>query len=152
MASKICGKCGESNSTGAVYCVACSASLKDADVIGKGSQEKNYNLFRSKKRPARCLHCSQPLQEGQLRCAYCGTVNTKDIRRPRIDYDSSSGVNGCAVILVFVITLLIPLVGLIVGAIFAFSDDEDKKMVGIGLMVFGLVVIGLGFVIGLSLF
>lgn len=142
MASKICGKCGESNSTGAVYCVACSASLKDADVIGESSQEKNYNLFRSKKRPARCLHCSQPLQQGQLRCSYCGTVNTKDISRPRIDYDRSSGVNGCAVALVFLITLLIPLVGLIVGAIFAFSENEDKKMVGIGMMVFGLLVIG----------
>lgn len=57
------------------------------------------------------------------------------------DTGSSNKLLGCATILLAFVTVIIPLIGIIVGGIVAFNQDDTKKMIGIGLVIFALLVI-----------
>lgn len=153
MAVKTCPKCGESNKETALQCLACSASLKDVRLEGTLDEEKQYSgLLSTSRAPSHCAKCGERLEPGAVRCKYCGTVVIKPPRTtPNYVYGGSSdgGPGGCALAMLFVATLIIPLVGLIVGGIFAFNDDEDKRSVGKGLLLFALVIIAIEIIIGL---
>lgn len=153
MAVKTCPNCGESNKETALQCVVCSRSLQDAPLEGTPDEEKRFSgLLSPTRTPTHCSHCHERLEPDAIRCKYCGSVVAKPPRTtPRYLYGSGSGSgpDGCAVALLFVATLIIPLVGLIVGGIFAFSDDDDKRAVGKGLLIFALAIIFIVIVIAL---
>lgn len=142
MAVKPCPKCGESNSSSAYICLVCGTSLKDVDAVGTPEGEKPY--FQRASRSV-CNHCGEMNDADALKCKYCGSTLSR-VSRPRSYYPSSgSDSYGCAVVLLFVATFFIPLVGLIVGGIFAFNDDPDKSSIGKALLIFGLFMIFIGF-------
>jgi len=150
MAVKTCLSCGEANSENAIQCIVCSSSLKDAPIEGTRDTDKNLDQLFGKK-SANCWHCHEKVEEGALKCKYCGSTVLKPTRDNGRYYESSSASSqdGCAVLLLYVATFIIPLVGLIVGGIFAFSDDPGKQDLGKGLLIFGLVIIVLFVVLGL---
>ena len=152
MAVKVCNKCGEDNSESATICVSCSSSLKDVSPIGTLNSAKTEELEYKSKLSRICSHCNEKLNEHEMKCRYCGTPYSKKIKlkQPTTSYyeNNQSGGNGfgCATVLLFIATFFIPLVGLIVGGIFAFSDDQDKQSIGKGLLAFGLIMIVLGII------
>jgi ribosomal protein L40E len=151
MAVKICKSCGESNAESAVFCVVCSSSLKDAPLEGTLNADKQYTGILTGFSRQRCWYCDEKLEDGALKCKYCGsTVLRPSIRKSYGGSSYSSGTtDGCAVFLLFAATFLIPIVGLIVGGIFAFSEDSNKQDIGKALLVFGLVLIVIGFIVGM---
>lgn len=78
-----------------------------------------------------CVHCGSSLQH----VATVGEQNTDaelSFEMPDYHYESSSSNGGCLVAFLFGVSFLIPLVGLIVGSIFAASNDDlNKRTVGI---------------------
>jgi uncharacterized membrane protein YvbJ len=154
MAVKICKHCGEGNKETSHICVICSHSLKDAVTEGTPDSQKEYSssLFRNKKGVTTCNHCNEKVEEGALKCKYCGSTITRAAQYSPSSYGSgnysaSSSPDGCAVALIFVATFFIPIAGLIVGGIFAFSDDPGKQDIGKALLIFGLIMIVLGIIL-----
>lgn len=142
MAVKLCSHCGESNREEALMCVVCGSSLKGAELQGTPNAEKEFTGVLSGK-PTVCRGCGEKLEPEALKCKYCGDVAIQAPRKPAIYIyrEGSASGDGCAVALVFIATFFIPLVGLIVGGIFVFSDDPNKQDIGKGLLIFGLIMI-----------
>jgi hypothetical protein len=114
----------------------------DAELVGIPDHEKHLAFSRERI----CSHCGETYKDESTKCRYCGTPYTaKVIPSQHRSYSSSgSDSGGCAMLLLFIATFFIPLVGLIVGGIFAFSDDPDKKSMGTALLVFGLIMVVVG--------
>lgn len=144
MAVKICEKCGESNHESAHICVVCGKSLKDVTPEGTLEADKKYDaLLAAKNKPVICRHCHEENEPDALTCKVCGSLISRT-KRPKTYLPRRYEQNrpdGCAMALLFIATFLIPLVGLIIGGIFLFSDDVNKRDVGKGLMIFGIVMI-----------
>lgn len=154
MAVQICNKCGEDNKENAMICSSCSNPLAGSKVIGTPDKEKDDLLFR-KNDMKFCSHCGEKTEEGSMRCKRCGTltVKTPSSGGYYAPYPSSvsgsSGPSGCAMALLIGGTIIIPLVGLIVGGIYAFDDDTDKRDAGMILLGIGAFMIVLWIFLGL---
>ncbi|MFD0959312.1 double zinc ribbon domain-containing protein [Paenibacillus chungangensis] len=148
MAVKICGNCGEANRENALLCTVCNDSLKDAKLEGISNEDKGRLFGTGKPRNTICSHCSEKIDAQSLKCKYCGNVNVKPTNYAYYPVESNTGC-GCSVVLLFIATFLIPLVGLIVGGIFAFSDDPDKQDLGKMLLIFGIAMIVIGIIVGI---
>lgn len=157
MAVKICNKCGESNVENARTCTICGSSLKSSELTGTKNSEKSYSGLvpaptQQHYEGRICSYCSEKIQYGEPACKYCGNPVTRSqvVKIPGY-VQTDTKPDGCVMVLLFVATIFVPLVGLIVGGIFAFSDNSGKKDAGIGLLVFGLVVIILEMLLGFVL-
>ncbi|NHN35601.1 zinc ribbon domain-containing protein [Paenibacillus agricola] len=167
MAYKVCSNCNEDNSENAAVCTSCSHTLLNAKLHGIPSDERNQtsSLYTSKKTlypnsntqsslyanrgNGFCSKCSERLDEGALKCKYCGHMTVATPRpygsgNPVYSYESN---NSGAVALLYIATFFIPLVGLIVGGMYALDNDQEKSSTGKGLIVFGLIMIVLGIIL-----
>lgn len=97
-----------------------------------------------------CISCGSSLKDVPVENIKSSAEETSNIEMPQYHYNSTSN-NGCAIVLLFIATFLIPIVGLVVGGIFAFSDDDDKQSIGTALLGFGLFMIVISIVIGAML-
>ncbi|WP_135553882.1 double zinc ribbon domain-containing protein [Paenibacillus cymbidii] len=153
MAVKTCPGCGEANKETALQCVVCSRSLSGVRLEGTPEEDKQFSGILSRgQAPSHCRECGEKLAADATRCKYCGSVVIRAPRRATAYYSgerSGGGPDGCALALLFVATVIIPLVGLIVGGIFAFSDDDDKRATGKGLLITALAVIFIYILIGI---
>ena len=153
MAVKICEKCGESNRENASVCVVCSTSLAHAAVQGTLNEDKTFegSLIGNKKQNGGqpCSSCGERLAPGAIACKYCGKPVTRTPRKNTY-YDDSSHYEEpgessillvCVTVLLAIVTIFIPLIGLIVGGVVAFNQNDTKKLIGIGLVLFSLFVI-----------
>jgi ribosomal protein L40E len=144
MAVKVCTACGEANKETAHICIVCSESLKAIVPVGTLDSEKQEYEFSPNKRSPICKHCNEKVEEGALKCRYCGTLISRVKPSKSVyatHYASNTSPDGCAVALLFIATFIVPLVGLIVGGIFAFNDDVEKQDLGKLLLGFGLAMI-----------
>ncbi|MCU6709020.1 zinc ribbon domain-containing protein [Paenibacillus sp. J5C_2022] len=149
MAVKVCSNCGEANRENAFQCTVCNYSLKDAKLEGISNEEKRRLFGTNKPRNSICSHCGETIDAQSLKCKYCGNVNVKPTTGKAYYPQESNTGCGCSMILLFIATFLIPLVGLIVGGIFAFSDDPDKQDLGKMLLIFGIAMIVIGIIVGI---
>ncbi|UNK16888.1 zinc ribbon domain-containing protein [Paenibacillus sp. N3/727] len=142
MAVKVCPGCGEGNKETAHVCVVCSSSLRDVVPQGTLNSDKKYSGSLSKS--SVCSHCHESLEEGALKCKYCGTLVSR-ISSPQpyyqYDEDLTPTPDNVAMTLIVISTIVIPIVGLIVGGVVSFSDDRDKQDTGKMLLILGLVMI-----------
>lgn len=148
MAVKICGSCGKLNKESALLCIACSHSLKDATLAGTPEDEKQYNgILSVNQAELTCSHCHEKVEKDALKCKYCGSVITSQSEQKltseaATEPSSSESGPGCAaLLLVLVSTAIFPLVGLIIGGVLAFhNNDKDKQNLGTVLLVLGLLL------------
>ncbi|WP_054957249.1 double zinc ribbon domain-containing protein [Paenibacillus dakarensis] len=149
MAVKVCPSCGEGNRESAHICVVCGSSLRGVVPQGILNSEKEYKSSHSK--PSHCSHCHEPLEKGALKCKYCGTlVSRRSAAYSYALYDdemTSPVPDNAAMSLIVISTILIPLVGLIVGGVASFSDDSDKRDTGKMLLILGIGMIAVQFTI-----
>jgi hypothetical protein len=154
MAVKVCSNCGESNRENALVCVGCSHSLQEAALQGTKDSEKEFTgLLGNYERTGRitCSYCKETIEPGALTCKYCNTPVTRSKASKPYYSSSASSPDGCAVFLLFFATLLIPIVGLIVGGFYALNGNTDKQDIGIGLLAFGLVILIIEIIVGVAL-
>lgn len=141
MAVKICPGCGEGNKETAHVCVVCSSSLREVVPQGTLNSDKKYSESSSKS--SVCSHCHESLEEGVLKCKYCGTLVSRTASSNTYHYDEelSPIPDNTAMTLIVISTIIIPIVGLIVGGVVSFSDDRYKQDTGKMLLILGLVMI-----------
>lgn len=141
MAVKICPGCGEGNKETAHVCVVCSSSLRDVVPQGTLNSDKKYSGSLSKS--SVCSHCHESLEEGALKCKYCGTLVSRAPSSNTYQYDEDLTPipDNVAMTLIVISTIVIPIVGLIVGGVVSFSDDRGKQDTGKMLLIVGLVMI-----------
>jgi len=134
---KVCSKCGEINPGNSAHCNSCYTSLKDATIKEDVTSRENIIIKRIKK----CSNCGKENKLNAYNCVHCGNILAKGSSEintnTHTNYKSSQSNNsGC---FVYIISLLIPLVGFIVGAIWLASDDYDKNTQGKTCIILGLV-------------
>lgn len=154
MAVKVCPGCGEGNKESAFVCVVCGSSLKDVVPQGTMNSDKDFvgSLSGRRKQATHCSHCEQPLEEGAMKCRYCGTLTTRSAPEPSHYYEEARSVPDSAAMTMLVIsTILIPVVGLIVGGVASFDEDENKQDTGKLLLGLGLGVLVVQLIIFLFL-
>lgn len=147
MAVRICTRCGEGNKEQAKICIACGHSLKDAPLTGMLDSEKGYALGGGARGRRLCSNCSEELEDGALKCKYCGSAvveDTKPSYMPSVESDSLLWPK----ILVVIATCIMPFVGMIVGGVKAFQEDKDDQLAGGFLVGLGLVMVFVHFFIG----
>lgn len=122
-----CPKCSELNGADASKCFKCGTSLESGS---------NYRKM--------CPKCQSIFSSKAEICDKCGiclsVLNSREITNNKIDYKW-----------VYVVSLLIPLVGIIMGAIFATSGDFDKARTGKSLIIFSIAaMIAFAFIFSLA--
>lgn len=151
MAYKVCSNCEEENLETSSVCSNCSHLLNNAKIYGtKNTDIEKSTLFT--KKPQNCSNCSENNDNDSIKCRYCGYINVSAPSNYKSKYtynsqSSSSHDNSGAVILLYIATFFIPIVGLIVGGIYALDNDPEKSSTGKGLIIFGLVMIVLGVIL-----
>lgn len=144
MAVKVCPSCGEGNKEAALICVVCGTSLQSVTAQGTLNSEKEY-VTPPKRRSTFCGHCREPLDEGAMKCKYCGTfVSRTPAAQSHSRYDEEwapSIPDSTSLTLIVISTIVIPIVGLIIGGLASFSDDSEKRDTGKMLLILGLVMI-----------
>ncbi|MGZ9584468.1 double zinc ribbon domain-containing protein [Paenibacillus marinisediminis] len=148
MAVKTCKHCGESNTEHALVCTVCSSSLRDVQAEGTPNDSKEYTLLNGAQTKIACWHCKELSDRDAIKCKYCGSTLVKQTTDTRYYYPVEEEGIGFGVILLYIVTLFIPLIGLIVGGIYVFNDDPDKRGRGTALLLFAIGVIVLFYVLG----
>jgi uncharacterized membrane protein YvbJ len=140
MAVKVCRSCGGDNKENAIICVSCNKTLQDATLIGTLDFDKSQNTLKSTSIKY-CTKCSEKLEVGALKCKYCGTLTIK-AKHPSSNYYSQQSYGSeKSYFLLYLVTFIMPIVGLIVGGIFTFDDDPEKSAAGKGILIFGIIMI-----------
>jgi uncharacterized membrane protein YvbJ len=143
MAVKVCRSCGYDNKENAFICASCSKTLKEAIVRGTLDSEKIQTTL-NKNAIKLCTNCGEKLEIGALKCKYCGTP-TISAKQYSSNYNAPQTYGSeRSYFLLYLVTFILPIVGLIVGGIIAFDDDPDKSATGKSLLIFGLVMIVIG--------
>lgn len=128
MKKRICPKCNEKSPSTTYSCQNCGTSLNG--VLAVNVDEMTAKERIAKQRPAvqnrsYCPSCKAPLRnKNSIICSNCGsnvkaTTNTFVTNAPQSNSDSN--------IVVYVISALIPLTGIIIGAIKLGNNDATGK-------------------------
>ncbi|QGQ96167.1 hypothetical protein EHS13_15425 [Paenibacillus psychroresistens] len=140
MAVKVCSSCGEDNKENAVICASCNKTLHDATIRGTLDSDKNQNSS-TKSSIKFCSKCNERLEVGALKCKYCQTPTIKAKKAPTTYNSQQTYGSGKSYFLLYLVTFLIPFIGLIVGGIISFDDDPEKSEAGKGILIFGIIMI-----------
>ena len=116
---------------------------------GTPNDSKEYTLLNVAQKKIACWHCSELADRDAIKCKYCGSTLVKQTTDARRYYPSEEEGTGLGVILLYNVTLFIPLIGLIVGGIYVFNDDPYKRGRGTALLLFAIGVIVLFYVLGI---
>ena len=129
MERRICPKCGDKNPTTTYTCQNCNASLSSAAVV---EVEENFNPTTT------CPSCHATISKETRNCPECGELIAKGSGSKRYSYTTNTPQkeNNTAL---YVLSLLVPLVGLIAGAIMLTIDNPYKKSAGVTAIILGIV-------------
>lgn len=147
MAIQICSNCGYSNEKSASVCIVCSHSLKDASLQGTPEEDKQYNgILAVKQVELTCSECNGNVEQGSTECKNCGSMISNQIAseksddRPTEEQASERNIGCTTLLIVIIATAIYPIVGILVGGVYAFNNDKEKRGVGIALLVLGLLL------------
>ena len=132
MSNKICSNCGEINSSSLMTCSNCSSSLVNTKIT---DGYKELQIIQK----TTCPECGVKIKEGTRNCKHCGAFIAKTQTSYTTNKQSSyttSNHDGC---FTYMISFIIPLVGIIVGAIYLTNDDSTKKHIGKVCILLGLL-------------
>ena len=137
MAKKVCPNCNEMNGENAKVCIVCGNSLKDVHILGISEKSKENIILNHS---YLCLVCGRSVDSKTKICPSCGGVCTESKSRYESstyyttkDNDVSFGI--------YILSFLIPLAGIIIGAIWIADDDISKKDNGKSVLTTAIVSI-----------
>lgn len=147
MKKRICPNCGAISPINNYTCSECGAGLSQAEIveIDNNPELLKVDSYSSPTAGSRCPKCGGRLNKGSISCPSCGEVLASGSRPASPSYHSYSDSDNSNIFL-YVISFLIPLVGIIAGAINLTKDDPYQKSAGktcILLGVLGPIVCGI---------
>lgn len=126
-----CPNCGAQNPAGAAICYSCGKELRSS-----GSRN--------------CVSCGRAIPWEANVCPYCGKDYRVQASSPQAQPTISAGMRA----LFYILSFLIPLAGIIIGAIYYSKPDRESKQVGKICLVLGVVsillIVGIGAVVYLA--
>lgn len=120
-----CPNCGSENVDTAVFCSFCGKEMKSTETRN-------------------CVSCGRSIAWNANVCPYCG----KDYRVQAFAQPPQPLISSGMRVLLYIISILIPIAGIIIGAIYYAKPEEEYKHVGKICLVIGIVVTVLS--VGLS--
>ncbi len=127
-----CASCGTANPEGYLICNKCG-SLLDSVAPSQGSSGSRN-----------CVSCGRAIQFEANVCPYCG----HDYRIAMAPVQQQQAISGGMRILFYILSLIIPLVGFIIGAIYYMRPDPESKHIGKICIV--LAIVGILITVGLA--
>lgn len=125
--ARFCDKCGAEIKGGNVkFCRECGA-----EVLVKNNVETNASGA-----VVVCPHCGQPTPMGQPVCAKCGV---------------SLENNTLAIVVGYIVTLIVPILGLIPGIYLVTRDNEKSKLQGVIIIALSVMAIISGLFFGFGI-
>lgn len=140
MGYQTCGKCGENNALDVKHCIVCGASLAGSEIV----EDQEFEV--SLKDELVCPGCNEILEPETRHCPYCATLIAKNAVTPSpVSNDSNpdpgSEVNIFLRLILYIASTFIPIIGIILGAIFWASGRKSLNSFGKGLLIYSLLVI-----------
>ena len=134
MAKKVCPKCNEMNEENAKVCVVCGNSLKDVYILGIPEKSKDSIILNHS---YSCSICGKIVSSKIKVCPNCGgiCVESKNKYKPPIYATKNNNVPFG----IYILSFLIPLAGIIIGAIWIADDDITKKDNGKSVLITAII-------------
>ena len=82
----------------------------------------------------KCLHCAEDIQDEAIKCKHCGANISEEYNNSRYGVSKSDYAK------YIIITILIPLAGIIMGIYFMTKDDPKTKKMGESILVWGILI------------
>jgi len=127
-----CYYCGFENADRTSFCNSCGKEI--------GSPTATPRLPD----PRHCVSCGRSIQSDANVCPYCGHDYRTQWMRPQVVEPISTGMK----ILFYILSLIVPLVGFIIGIIYYSKQDPESRHVGKICIV--LAVVGILATVGLA--
>jgi len=127
-------RCGAENSPDMTRCGACSA-----DLLPASGDSGHGHVARAEDTTAGhrfCVLCGRSIPFDAYICPYCG----HNFMAPRPTYTNEEHLTDLIKILLYVLSAVVPLAGIIVGIIFLQKTDPEYKRVGKICLIIGLVL------------
>lgn len=128
-----CPNCGSENLDYSYYCSSCSKELPRAEAGWKGIPAQAPPPVSGQRF---CTSCGRTIQFDANVCPYCG----HDFRWPTPQAMRPETMSDTMRILLYVLSVLVPLAGIIIGIIFLLKPEPDYKRVGKICLIIGVVV------------
>lgn len=109
-----CPYCGFENSDRSSFCNSCGKEIGTPTGASRLSD------------PRHCVSCGRSIQSDANVCPYCGHDYRAQWMRPQVFEPISTGMK----ILFYILSLMIPLAGFIIGIIYYSKQDPESKHVG----------------------
>jgi len=127
-------RCGAENSPEMTRCGNCSADLQPSSGGSRYSQAAQAEGTAAGHRF--CVVCGRSIPFDAYVCPYCG----HNFMAPRPTYTNEEPLTDLIKILLYVLSAVIPLAGIIVGIIFLQKSDPEYKRVGKICLIIGLIL------------
>jgi hypothetical protein len=133
-----CVNCGFENPDGATFCNFCGRAVVSAPAAPT-LQTPSYQPVSppsSDDRPRQCVSCGRSIPWTANVCPYCG----HDYRVSTYNHPQQETLSGGMRALVYILSFLIPLAGIIIGIVFYVKPDPEMKRVGKNCIIIAIVV------------
>jgi predicted RNA-binding Zn-ribbon protein involved in translation (DUF1610 family) len=145
-----CQNCGFENPDGASFCNFCGKTLAvaPAAAIPQPPSRQPVSPPSTGERPRQCVSCGRSIPWTANVCPYCG----HDYRVTSYSYPQQETLSGGMRVLVYILSVLIPLAGIIIGIIFYVKPDPEMKRVGKNCIIIAIVVWAVAAIVSIALF
>lgn len=144
MKKRICPKCGERLFASVRECPNCNTSLAQADIIDVAEptakeRAENIKITSSTSQKLKCVSCGAKLEKRSPFCPTCGadfSKNISTINNSTINSNMNDDTENPTPL--YIVSALIPLAGIIIGAIKLSSNSNShvgKFCLGLGVFV-----------------
>jgi predicted RNA-binding Zn-ribbon protein involved in translation (DUF1610 family) len=144
-----CPNCGYENPEGASFCNFCGKSVVPTPAA-PSPQPSSYQPISTPSAvegARQCVSCGRSIPWTANVCPYCG----HDYRVPVYGYPQQETLSTGMRALFYIISILIPIAGIILGIIYYVKPDPDLKRVGRNCIIIAVVVWALAAIMALSL-
>jgi predicted RNA-binding Zn-ribbon protein involved in translation (DUF1610 family) len=133
-----CPNCGYENPEGATFCNFCGKTIAPAPAA-RPPQPSSYQPVSppsTVERPRQCVSCGRSIPWAANVCPYCG----HDYRVPIYNYPQQETLSSGMRALLYIISFLIPIAGIILGIVYYVKPDPEMKRVGRNCMIIAVLV------------
>jgi len=133
-----CPNCGYENPDGATFCNFCGKAIASAPAAPAPQLSSYQPISPSSpvERPRQCVSCGRSIPWTANVCPYCG----HDYRVPTYNYPQQETLSSGMRALMYIISFLVPIAGIVLGIIYYVKPDPEMKRVGKNCIIIAILV------------